>query len=79
MVQCCSEEQQRLPYHFEQSLQPRHFPTFDPDADGVTLMRLWGEDCEEFIAGKLKDKAKYIERIRAIFAEAEAAAQEKKE
>jgi hypothetical protein len=42
-------------------------------------MRLWGEDCEEFIAGKLKDKAKYIERIRASFAEAEAAAQEKKE
>jgi hypothetical protein len=68
-----------FPIIFEQSLQPRYFPTFDPDADGVTLMRLWGEDCEEFIAGKLKDKAKYIERIRAIFAEAEAAAQEKKE
>ena len=39
-------------------------------------MRLWGEDCEEFIAGKLRDKAKYDERIRAIFAEAEAEAAE---
>jgi len=42
-------------------------------------VRLWGEDWEEFIAGKLKDKATYIERVRAIFAkaEAEAAALEK--
>ena len=63
-----------FPIIFEQSLQPRYYPSFEPDAEGVTLMRLWGEDCEEFIAGKLRDKAKYIERIRAIFAEAEAAA-----
>jgi hypothetical protein len=41
-------------------------------------MRHWGEDCEEFIAGKLKDKAKYEERIRAIFAEAEASAAQEK-
>ena len=68
-----------FPISFEQSLQPRYFPSFEPDAECVTLMRLWGEDCEEFIAGKLKDKAKYDERIRAIFAEAEAAAQEKHE
>jgi hypothetical protein len=63
-----------FPIIFEQSLQPRYYPSLEPDAEGVTLMRLWGEDCEEFIAGKLRDKAKYIERIRAIFAEAEAAA-----
>ena len=63
-----------FPIIFEQSLQPRYYPSFEPDAEVVTLMRLWGEDCEEFIAGKLRDKAKYIERIRAIFAEAEAAA-----
>jgi hypothetical protein len=63
-----------FPIIFEQSLQPRYYPSFEPDAEGVTLMRLWGEDCEEFIAGKLRDKAKYVERIRAIFAEAEAAA-----
>jgi hypothetical protein len=68
-----------FPLVFEQNLQPRYFPNFEPDVEGVTLMRLWGEDCEEFIAGKLKDKAKYEERIRAIFAEAEAAAQEKHE
>jgi hypothetical protein len=66
-----------FPLVFEQNLQPRYFPSFEPDAEGVTLMRLWGEDCEEFIAGKLRDKAKYDERIRAIFAEAEAAAQDK--
>jgi DNA-binding ferritin-like protein (Dps family) len=68
-----------FPIIFEQNLQPRYFPSFEPDAEGVTLMRLWGEDWEEFIAGKLKDKATYIERVRAIFAkaEAEAAALEK--
>jgi len=68
-----------FPIIFEQNLQPRYFPSLEPDAEGVTLMRLWGEDWEEFIAGKLKDKATYIERVRAIFAkaEAEAAALEK--
>lgn len=63
-----------FPIVFEQNLQPRYFQKFEPGAGGVTLMRLWGEDCEELIAGKLRDKAKCIERIRAIFAEAEAAA-----
>jgi hypothetical protein len=75
-----------LPYQYQDGNRsqkkkplPRYFPRFEPDAECVTLMRLWGEDCEDFIAGKLKDKAKYDERIRAIFAEAEAAAQEKHE
>lgn len=67
-----------FPIIFEQSLQPRYFPSFEPDAEGVTLMRLWGEDCDEFIVGKLEDKAKYIERVRTIFAEAEAEAEQDK-
>lgn len=68
-----------FPIIFEQSLQPLYFPSFEPDAEGVTVMRLWGEDCEEFIAAKLRDKAEYIERIRAIFAKAEAEAEAARE
>jgi hypothetical protein len=58
-----------FPLVFEQHLQPRFHPKFDPDVEGVALMRLWGQDCEEFIAAKLQDKARYEERVRAIFDE----------
>jgi hypothetical protein len=60
-----------FPLVFEQHLQPRLYPKFDTDMEGMALMRLWGQDCEEFIAAKLQDKAQYEERVRAIFAEAE--------
>jgi hypothetical protein len=35
-------------------------------------MRLWDENCEEFITAKLQDKTRYDERIREIFATARA-------
>lgn len=57
-----------FPLVFEQNLQPRYFASFDPDKEGASLTRLWGEDCEEFISSKIQDKVKYEERIRAIFA-----------
>jgi hypothetical protein len=60
-----------FPLVFEQHLQPRFYPKFDPDVDGLALMRLWGQDCEEFITAKLQDKAQYEERVRAIFAQSE--------
>jgi len=59
-----------FPLVFEQHLQPRFFAKFDPEIEGSTLMRLYSEDCEEFITAKLQDKARYDERIRAIFAAA---------
>lgn len=62
-----------FPLIFENNLQPRFFPSFDPNLDGVTLSRLWGEDHEDFIAAKLRDKAKYDEDIRHLFAMAKAA------
>ncbi|RMY57572.1 hypothetical protein D0863_12588 [Hortaea werneckii] len=62
-----------FPLVFENNLQPRFFPTFNPDVEGIALSRLWGEDNEEFIAAKLRDKAKYDEHIRHLFAEAKAA------
>jgi len=69
-----------FPIIFEQSLQPRFSISFEPDAEGVTFVRLLGEDCEEFIAGKLEDKLEHVERIRAILAKSEAGlANEKQE
>jgi hypothetical protein len=56
-----------FPLVSEQYLQPRFYPNFDPDVEGMALMRLWGQDCEEFIAAKLQDKTQYEERVRAIF------------
>lgn len=61
-----------FPLIFENNLQPRFFPKFDPDAEGMTLTRLWGEDHEDFIAEKLRDKAEYDKHIRRIFAMAKA-------
>jgi hypothetical protein len=58
-----------FPLVFEQHIQPRFYPKFNPDVEGLALMRLWGQDCEEFIAAKLQDKAQYEERVRAIFAD----------
>jgi hypothetical protein len=59
-----------FPIVFEQSIQPRFFDKFDADVEGSSIMRLWGEDCEEFVNEKLRDKARYDQRIRAIFAAA---------
>ena len=63
-----------FPLVFETHLQPRFFPSFDPKTDGVTLSRLWGEeDHEDFIAAKLRDKAKYDADVRRLFSVAKAA------
>lgn len=59
-----------FPLVFENNLQPRYFPNFNPDVEGLTLARLWSEDHEDFIASKLQDKLKYEERIRGIFIKA---------
>ncbi|SMR62439.1 unnamed protein product [Zymoseptoria tritici ST99CH_1E4] len=57
-----------FPLVFEQHIQPRFFDKFDPDMEGNALMRLWSEeDCEEFIAKKLRDKKGYEERVRGLF------------
>ena len=57
-----------FPLIFEQHIQSRFFEKFDPDVQGLTLLPLWSEDCEEFIAAKIRDKKQYEERIRGLFA-----------
>lgn len=57
-----------FPLIFEQNIQPRFFAKFDPDVEGESLLKLWGENYEEFIAAKIQDKHRYDEDIRAIFA-----------
>jgi len=56
-----------FPLVFERNIKPRFFEKFGTETEGATLVRLWGEDYEEFIAAKLQDKARYDDRIRAIF------------
>jgi len=58
-----------FPIVFQQNIQPRFFANFERNVEGLTLTRLYSEDCEELIAAKLHDKAQYDERIHAIFAE----------
>ena len=57
-----------FPLVFEHSIQPRFFAKFDPDVEGLSLLQLWGENYEEFIAAKIQDKDRYEDGIRAIFA-----------
>lgn len=52
---------------FEHNIQSRFFDSFDVLTDGLPLMRIWDEGCEDFIASKIEDKAKYEKRIHELF------------
>lgn len=57
-----------FPIVFEQNIQPRFFAKFDRNVEGLSLLQLWGENYEDFIAAKIQDTARYEESVRAIFA-----------
>jgi hypothetical protein len=61
-----------FPAVFDNNIQPRFFDKLDEEQDRAPLMRLWDENCEDFITAKLQDKTRYDERIREIFATARA-------